>query len=292
MIIPTNAGEQKVTGTLSLAENMAGYYLNVATVEATINVGDVIVAVDNINLGSVQYNVPFALLGLPATVTAYTQKDDQIQVPVEWVIDSYNPLAVGKQTIVGYLQNVEGYYLKATSVVANVTVIRTIVSVDPVDIGVVIYGTDFAELGLPETVTANTRDGAQIIVNVVWDAPDYSSITLGTQRISGLLVTLDGYEIGAVEASLTLTVKKQIVSVETVDLGDVAVGAEFAELGLPSTVKVTTANGEEKSVYVIWDVNSYDATIEGNKTLTGTIVITSDLYAEDLTVTATYRSVA
>ena len=289
--IPTNAGEQKVIGTLSLAEGVTGYYLNVATVEATVNVGDVIVDVDDINLGSIQYNVPFELLALPATVTAYTQQNRQVQVPVEWVIDSYNPLAVGKQNIIGYIQPLEGYYIQATSVIANVTVTRTVVSVDPVDFGVVIFGTDFAKLGLPETVTANTRDGAKITVNVIWEPTDYSSTTLGTQRISGLLVTLDGYEIGAVKASLTLTVKKQIVSVETVDLGDVAVGAEFAELGLPSTVKVMTNNGEEKNVYVIWDMDSYNADLEGNKTLTGTIVITSDLYAEDLTVTATYRSV-
>lgn len=82
---------------------------------------------------------------------------------------------------------------------------------------------------------------------------------------------------GTAEGNVEKTVKysslkvKEIVSIESVDLGAKAYNTRIQDLGLPANIKGKTATGEEVEFNVQWNSADYVPTKYGKQTISGTI---------------------
>jgi hypothetical protein len=157
---------------------------------------------------------------LPTTVSCTVNKTDGSQVteyiPVSWNISNYKSTQ-GTYVLDGTLQLPSGYDNKITTppqisvtVDPSVTVISTLQSVEPVNLGNVDYNTKVTDLTLPTTVTIHITksDGTKEdkSVSVTWNTSSYSPTTSGTQTINGTVSTGSVQNPSNIGAIATVTV--------------------------------------------------------------------------------------
>lgn len=177
------------------------------------------------------------------------------------------------------IARVSGIVNGDVSVTVTYTPLRqnVILSVSSVDFGAVTYGTPFAALGLPGTVSAVTTSGSSVDLKAIWMIEDYDPFSLGSQTIRGYVSGAYGYDtVCGFETELTLTVEPVVITgcVEF-DAGVYPYGTLKDELIVPGYAALTDAAGGELVLPVEWD----DFTLEGTET--GTYIAKGNIELPD-----------
>lgn len=160
-----------------------------------------------------------------------------------------------------------------------------IASVAPVGDKSVAFGTEFAALALPETLTAELEDGKKVSIPVRWDQSSYNPGQDGAQTVTGTLIPGGLYTIAdaAVSVQVTVAPDATVRNVEALVQPEAIFVAQGAALetvlsGLPATVNANLTGGVTKAVAVTgWACAAYDASVNGEYVFEGTLVPTATI---------------
>ncbi|AOM81739.1 leucine-rich repeat protein [Salisediminibacterium beveridgei] len=141
----------------------------------------------------------------------------------------------------------------------------------------VVFGTEKADLPLPEEVDVELNDGSFDSVPVTWDdaKPEYDGENIGAYSFTGTFDLPDDIEnpssFGA--SQVVHVVDLEIMEVTALSEMTVDYGTSMSDLPLPEEVEVQLSDESNKNVTVNWDDGepAYDGTSPGSYAFTGTL---------------------
>ncbi len=165
----------------------------------------------------------------------------------------------------------------ADLIISTTTASTTIQSVGAESGLTVSYGTAFANLNLPSTVSVTLSNSTQTTIPVSWASGSYNGNAAGMYTLTGTLTSLPSTvtnpsnltaSIDVTVGSSTIYTVSNVVSPASVGA---SVGASFGSLSLPSTVQVVLSNGSYGTASVSWASGSYNGNAAGTYHLVGTL---------------------
>ncbi|MEQ2457535.1 polysaccharide lyase family 8 super-sandwich domain-containing protein, partial [Flavonifractor hominis] len=177
-------------------------------------------------------------------------------------------------------KNINGT-IYADDIVVRTGAAEEIVSVEAPEGIQAAFGTAFAELGLPETVTVTLAGGGKAQVPVSWESADYHPDQPGEQVISGMLETGALYENGlGLKAELQVTVAEDTVDRNITAVADlpaitVLPGTPQENIPFPEYVEVTLEPGGSAQLPVSgWTAEGdYTPDVEGDYVFQGELAL-------------------
>src|SRR6056297_2150873 len=251
-----------------------------------------VVAVTNPSDIMVPFDTDFADIGLPNVVTATLDNGNDVTVPVNWAVGSYDKSTGGKYTIEGTINvsgypdinNTGGHRAYVDVFVEEEVVPAEVVTVTNPNKITVPYNTGFDYIGLPNEVHATLDNGNSLNVPVSWDDTNYDETPADVYTLEGTL-DVSGFpginNTNNVMASVDVEVSAEAVPAEVVTVTNpdginVTFGTNFVDIDLPNEVKATLDNGNSLNVPIdTWNCSAYDGETEGIYTATGTIDVSS-----------------
>ncbi|NUU60765.1 glycoside hydrolase family 3 C-terminal domain-containing protein [Paenibacillus agri] len=285
------AGNYTLAGTFELPESV----LNSANKTVAITVVVLpegthpikITEVEKLESRSVDFGTTFDKLDLPSSASVTLDTYGTKALAVEWSPAGYNGNAEGSYTLSGTLVLEEGMInpsdLKASiivNVLPEVVKVAKITAVQELEGKSIPFGTEFAGLKLPSSVTATLDTGETKDITVKWSSEGYNGHQEGSYTLSGTLVPAEGIiNPDDLKASITVHVLPEVIklaeikTVQALAGKSVAYGTGFNSLELPGAVSVTLNNGDIKIVSVQWNQEGYNGNAEGTYTLTGNLIL-------------------
>jgi len=279
---PDVLGDYIFTGTFRVEKTF-----ETVTRDAVVSIGEKVSSVEELDDITVDYGTTIADIDFPEEVEV-TLSDASVVTGVgvnDWAPKlGYDPLLNGGYIFEGIL-DVEGKdFTNPDEIKAEVKVVvdqaepaEVVAVTNPSDI-IVPFDTDFADIGLPNVVTATLDNGNDVTVPVNWSGT-YDGKTEAKYTLEGTL-DVSGYpdinNTGGHRAYVDVFVEEEVVPAEVVTVTNpnkitVPYNTGFDYIGLPNEVHATLDNGNSLNVPVSWDDTNYDETPADVYTLEGTL---------------------
>lgn len=247
-----------------------------------------IISVDALSDIYVALNTPVSGLSLPSMARVTYHDQTTGMVLVYWDTTPYVSNLGGTYVLEGNLD------LNVTTsnndgIKANVRVIvrKNITWVDnPVPLSVP-YGTPFADIGAPDSVSVKYNDGTTGMLAVIWSPAGYNGMLEGDYNLLGAVELPDGITNSAgINATVKVTVlqrPKAIQSYAAVAPRSVPFGTAVSDIlpALPGSVQVTYDNGDTEMLTVTWGAGDYDGGVAGSYSLSGEFMLPAGVINPD-----------
>jgi hypothetical protein len=239
------------------------------SVSADITAGDAAISIVELRWGLIDSELLNTIgMSLSEGITYITNTDIPAQNHEDIVYFKIYAEDIDGETALSSLQSYQ---------VIDPTITYDIVSVETIEDISVDFGTEFAALTLPSTVTVTLDNDDTEELSVVWEEGDYDGNIANTYILTGIIQLIDGITNPSnIQANINVIVLEEvvplaIVSVEALEDITVDFGTLFAALPLPATVEVTLDDTSTEILNVTWEQGTYNGNVDGTYTLVGNI---------------------